>query len=407
MIADGCHVFAGGFSFGVMKEMTVPRQLEVHGLGRDTAKSAGLDFIEAGHWEDWPDPTPKACMLFGNPRCTGFSCVTGGHGEETHGAWSKPTVDIHQLCHYGVHHGYPIICWESVQQAMSTGRPLLDYLRDKLFVPNGYRIAHLLLNAASFGNSQHRKRYFFFAYKADKNFNIVPPVLPERHKTVGDVLLTEDLLNREVESSRFGKKDEYHADCYMKRCADEEALIPYLPHHVDLNMLARYDYEKLESLSAKYAMTWRYRNSDMPFSMHSIIRLDPDGPCPVISSSAGRFIHPTLDRPLTMRELALLMGWPSHITPLGYHPIGQIGKGICPEVGTWLAQQAKNYVNDIWGKEDWESSYDELKGEWVGRDYTSDEFGPPEKTFDLTTYSPAKPIIREREERIADVRFAK
>lgn len=387
MIADGCHVFAGGFSFGVREVMTVSRQLEVHGLGRHTVESQGIDFIMGSGDDDWPSKTPGACMLFGNPRCTGFSCTTAGHDEAVHGAWSKPTIDIHQLCRYGVKEEYPVICWESVQQAMTVGRDLLNHLRDELFIPAGYRIAHILLNAATFGNAQYRKRYFFLAYKNDKNFNIVPPPLPERHVTVGDVLLRDDLLAVDAQPARWGKKTVYGPDHYTDKTQDEWRIIPHLPPRWDLNRFAREKYDLLEKLSPKYAATWRERTSDMPFSMHSVYRLDKDGFCPVISSSAGRLIHPTLDRPCTVRELALLMGWPEGITPIGEKPIDQIGKGIVPAVGRWLAEQVQLYMNDHWGSEDWESSYSKATGQWHGNDC----YGAPEKTFHMTEYCPEKP----------------
>lgn len=386
-VADACHVFAGGFTFGVREVMEVPQQLEVHGLGQRTAEGAGINFIVGRDDTEWPARTPKACMLFGNPRCTGFSCTTAGHDEAVHGAWSKPTIDIHQVCNYGVRQGYDLICWESVQQAMTVGRPLLDHLRDEIFVPNGYRIAHLMLNAATFGNAQHRKRYFFMAYKKDRNFNIVPPPLLERHTTCGDVLLTPELLSIEAVPSRLHKKSNYHQDCFMDKTQDEWRIIPYLPPGWDINRFAREKTELLRMLSTKYYNTWMDRTSDMPFSMHSLYRLPKDGPCPVISSSAGRFIHPTLDRPCTLRELSALMGWPPDVRLQGDNPIGQIGKGIVPAVGTWLAQQAKLYMEDHWGSEDWESSYDPNSGLWHG----SDRHGYPEKTFELTRYCPEKP----------------
>lgn len=400
-VADGCHVFAGGFSFGVNKVIPVERQLEIHGLGRDTAKAAGIDFIEANHWEDWPLPTPKSCMLFGNPRCTGFSCMTAGYDETAHGAWSKPTVDIHDLCKYGIKNEYPLICWESVQQAMSVGRPLLDYLRDEMFVPNGYRIAHLMINAATFGNAQHRKRYFFMAYKADRNFNINPPDVVPRHTTVGDVILIPELLERDAQPARFTKKTRYSPDSYIWKTEEEERIIKVFPQGVDMNTFARHRLEIVRHYFPKAARQWDRRTSEMPFSMHCLHRLDPEYYCPVISGSAGRFLHPTLDRSITVREAARLMGWPADVVPIGDNPYGQIGKGVCPEVGTWLAQQALHYLNNDWGQDDWESSYDDRRGEWNGTDYTGHEIKPPEKTFDLTRYAPQKPVARKLEDRLA------
>lgn len=395
--ADGCHVFAGGFSYGVREVMEVPKQYEIHGLGRKTVEAEGIGWDQAADWTDWGDKSPNAAMLFGNPRCTGFSCVTAGYDESAHGAWSKPTKDIHQLCDHGIKQGYDLICWESVQQAMTVGRELLDYLRDEKFVPAGYRIAHLLINAASFGNSQHRKRYFFMAYKADKNFNILPPDIVTTHATVGDILAKITTDESRVTASRFNKNAVYDDHTRTLRGTEEERFFPHLPQGIDLNVIGRHYYDWLEKRSPIFARQWNLRTSDMPFSMHGIYRLDEFDFMPVISGSAGRFVHPTIDRTLTMGELSLLMGWPKGVTPKGDNPVGQIGKGVCPEVGKWLAEMAMMYINDDWGKEDWESSYDDQAGMWIGKNVP----GQVEKTFDMTRYAPARPIKREKEERLA------
>lgn len=388
MEALGCHVFAGGFTMGVREVFDVKTQLEIHGLGQATVESMGIDFVMGQSWQDWPRLSP--CFMFGNPRCTGFSCVTGGYGEDAHGPWSAPTRDIHDFCEYGIANDIPVMCWESVQQAWTTGRPLLDYLRDELFVPKGYRIAHLFINAATFGNAQHRKRYFFLAYKGDRNFNIVPPTPVDRHATVGDVLFDGDLEFREVNYSRFGKFA-YDENTAFDIRGEDARILPHLDQNQDMNGFARAHEDLLETLSPKYAEKWWCRTSEMPFSMHSLMRLDPQRFMPVITGNGFRFIHPTQHRSLTVGELCRLMGWPRGIVPRGPNPGAEIGKGICPEVGTWLARQVDHYMNNDWGAEDWASTYDARRGAWVGEESMN---GAAEKVFELTALCPEKPTNR-------------
>lgn len=396
MKALGCHVFAGGFTMGVREVFDVPAQLEIHGLGQETVEDVlGMEFVCGKYWEEWLDRKDliKDCVfLFGNPRCTGFSCVTAGYDESAHGAWSKPTEDIHQFMRFGIKAGIPVLCWESVQQAWTVGKELLDHLVETMCTPNGYRVCHLFINAASFGNAQHRKRYFFLAYKDDKNFNIVAPDIPERHATVGDIINKPHLVNAKAKGSRFKKRDVYDGDTYQERTKDEQAIMPYLGEGMCLNRMGHADGGVLfEKHAPKLADMWFTRTSAMPFSMHSLCRLEEDNYMPVISGSAGRFVHPKLNRPITLNEMALLMGWPEGVVPKGPNPVGQIGKGIVPAVGTWLAEQVKLYLADYWGKEDWETTYDDKKGEWVGRDFTGHPVAPPEKVIDLTRYCPPKP----------------
>lgn len=370
--AVGCHVFAGGFTMGVKRLMTVNEQLECHGFGLETARDVvGVECINCAS-EDWPKRSGH--MLFGNPRCTGFSSITGGYDDDTHGPWAKQTVDIHQLVDYGIANSFETIVWESVQQAFTTGHDLIKYLVEEKFAPAGYRIAHLFLNAASFGNSQNRKRYFFVAYKRGKNFNIVPPNIDHYYETVRSAIWDlRDRQTNEMESPHV-----YDRDSYIKLTPNEKAVLGRLPSGWNLNMLVKYDYDAMPD---DFKLKWDVRNSAMPFSMHCIHRLQWMRPFPTIHSNASRFIHPWRDRPITVGECATAMGWGDAI-PAGPKPFAQIAKGIVPDLGEWLTQQVIRYLDDEWGDEDWESSYCPVSGEWRGGDVD----GALEKTFDLTTY---------------------
>lgn len=381
MRALGVHVFAGGFTMGVMQRAEVIGQLEIHDFGRDTVeKQLKLPFINADRWEDWPKYS-DVDLVYGNPRCTGFSSMTSGYDDTIHGPFAKCTQDIRDLVEYGISIDAKMIAWESVQQAWSVGRPLLDVLVEQV-KEAGYRVCHLFLNAATFGNSQHRRRYFFFAYKRDKNFNVVPPPLLDRHATVRDFI--EAYQGYAVKEGRIWTAVDYDPDTYDKRTVDEKAAMPHLLPRESLNCLAR----RGGPLTPRYQERWDLRLSQIPFSLHSITRLDYDGSCPTLAGSCGALVHPELDRTLTVRELSRLMGWPEGITPMGPRPAAQIAKGICPEVGVWLAEQAQLYLNDHWGKEDWSSRWN---GEqWVG-DIFSDDIAPPdEKVINMTMYAPQK-----------------
>lgn len=406
--ALGCHAFAGGFTFGVMKVMRVDAHLEVFGLGKDTIEAVGLQYIQSdkeitdslvSENQIWPARHARdVSFLFGNPRCTGFSCLTGGCSKEAHGAWSKQTLDIHQLMRYGVANNIPVICWESVQQAYTVGKPMLNYLIDTLLIPNGYRVAHLFINASTFNNAQNRKRYFFLTYKADKNFNIkAPRDVPKKYRTVTDVILTDEFKKyTPIPGKPMATRALYTHDTYDARVAVDQLIIPYLPWNFDVNGLLRYYDPELEHLPSRYQDVWQTRTSEMPFSLHSLHRLHPLTKMPVISGSAARYVHPMLDRCITVRECARLMGWPKEIVPIGYSPFGQIGKGIVPAVGTWLAEQVVAYLDNEWGDADWESSYDEENGMWVGNRFEDDPIKPVEKVFNLTRYAP--PIIKKEQD---------
>jgi len=377
--AVGAHVFAGGFTLGVKEICDVACQLEVHDFGRHTCEEVvGVPFCNYDSFEKWPDMRGEAAWLFANPRCTGFSCITAGYDDSLHGPWAKQTIDIHDVCQYGVRHGFEAIIWESVQQAYSVGRPLLDHLRDELFVPADYRIAHLFLNAASFGNAQARKRYFFVAYKRDRQFNIAPPQIGANQPTCYDAI--GRLRDRECwEGDVNGRFLDYDANTYTSLTRDERAILPHLPTGWNANDVGAY---MPHLLPEKMRWQWDNRMSEAPFScMHVVTRLGWLRPFPTIHSSACRFIHPEFDRPCTVGEIASAMGW-GDLIPRGPRPVAQLAKGVVPAVGRWLAEQVVAYLDDEWGDQDWESSYDANRGCWVGEESR----GAVEKVFDMTQY---------------------
>lgn len=369
MKALGIHVFAGGFSHGVKQHFDVECQLETHGFGLDTARELfGVDSIncEAKKWPKLNDIS----FAFGNPRCTGFSTILSGYDDELHGPWSKQTCDIHEFSHYVVKHKIPIAIWESVQQAASTGKELLRYLIDKVYKKH-YRIAHVFVNAASCGNSQERRRYFFVAYSRDLQFNIVPPVLPKHHACAYDVLYE----TRNVKTN-IGTMSEYDEHSTLIKNENDLAVIPLLPNGWCLNLLARWNFDALPD---HYKDKFLFRTSNFPFSLHSVRRLSYFTPVPTLTSSCFAYVHPEVDRALTVGELAKCMGWPG--IPVGRAPTAQIAKGVVPAVGAWLAEQAKLCLEGAWGDEDWYSTWNGYR--WVG----DDAHGALEKTFNLTSYT--------------------
>ena len=381
--AVGIHVFAGGFTRGVIDAgWKVDHQLEVHGFGLETTQRMNAVNTINTPAAEWPPAKEMpALMAFGNPRCTAFSTITSGdryNESNAHGAWAKQTCDIHELCNYTAGN-YDFIVWESVQQAYKTGRELVDYLVKEVFYPKHYRIAHLFLNAASFGNTQQRKRYFFVAYRDCYRFNIEPPSISPYQDFLYDAIWSmRDRPTRE--SQLYNGADDYDYDCYTRLTDDEKHVVPNLPNGWDLGMMAKWG--GYEMLTPKQQLTWDWRASEMPFSMHGIYRLNWLRPSPTLHSSCARWIHPILHRPLTIGELCTIMGWPDGVIPAGPHPAAQVAKGICPSVGTWLARQVELSYEHHWGKDDWESSYCDKKCEWQGGDTDG-----LEKTFDLTRYT--------------------
>lgn len=371
LTAVGCHVFAAGFMGGVQKVMPVKMNIERHGFGLATAEKAWGIPVHNSHPSEWPRVAADA--LFANPRCTGFSCVTAGYSEDAHGPYAKQCQDIHDTMEYALGH-YPIIIWESVQQAYTVGKPLVDMLAERC-VAAGYRVAHLFVNAMTFGNAQNRKRYFFVAYPKDKQFNVSLPKIASHPIAVYDAIW--DLRHRDVNELNLHATADYTEDSHLKLTADEKAMVPILYTGADLNGSAPFLFHQMP---IKLQNQWKMRASDMPYSMHSISRMAWMCASPTLKNSSGRLIHPWLHRPLTVLELSTIMGWDR--IPVGRDPIGQIAKGVVPAVGEWLAQQCVSCLNDTWGGEEWDTAYDHRTASFIGKDTK----GQDVKEIDVTDY---------------------
>lgn len=340
MKAVGVHVFAGGFTMGVKRVMPVECQLEIHGLGKDTVEQIiGIPFIQTNDWKRWPKL--QTDFIFGNPRCTGFSTITSGYGDASHGDCARQNKDIWDLCRYGANVNAKIVAWESVQQAFSKGADLVKRLRRDVF-KSRYNIAHILLDASWWGSSQSRRRYFFVAYHKNIKFNTIS--FPnEQRPTIMDVLNTVTVET--LGPIKLDKNTAYLPGHHIDLTREEWDVVPHLPQDYCLNKFAHRHPDLLEKLSDKLYCTWLTRSSEMPFSMHTIVRPNPNKGCPTLSSTRSRLIHPTKNRPLTIAEFAALMCWPPGVYPIGPEPFAQLAKGICPPVGEWLAECVKASLN--------------------------------------------------------------
>lgn len=331
MRAVGIHCFAGGFTQGVRRVAEVECQLEVSDFGRRTVESLGVP-VHVDPEGRWIGAVERGIdLLYGNPRCTAFSCLSGGCSSRRRGPDAEPTTDIRQLCHYGRRHRATVVAWESVQQALSVGLPLVRD-EERRFLDAGYDVTHVLMTTADFGVPQNRRRYFFVASRVE--LRLVAP-LPVPRSLTSDVL--EPMVDRTVREVRnLARLECEDPDVSPALNPDERLVEPLLREGESLNHLCRFRWEELEQVSRRYADICLFRHSNLPFGLHGLKRLRWDAVCPTLHSGAKSFLHPRRPRKLSIAELAALMGW--HVTPLGTRPLEQIVKGIVPAVGEWLAR---------------------------------------------------------------------
>lgn len=332
--AVGVHAFAGGFTSGALSAgWRVREQLEVHELGSRTVESLGVRYRRADDYRDWElSGDVQAC--YGNPRCTSFSCLSAR--SNNHGPRGEATEDARQLVEFATSHKIAVIAWESVQQVTTVGRDMLDEMITRWYGPRGYRVAYVLHSPRDHKNSQWtRRRCLVVAYlRSGPPMNLEPPPT-ETDVTTMSVL--EPLMGVHVKYCGEDRDLTDRPDEWVvpRPISDHMAIIPHLLENECLNRLAR---RRPDLLTPHFRIRWETRTSRIPFSLFTIKRLKRDC-CRTISSGFINSVHPSLDRTVTVRETAALMGWPGNMLPLGKNPTGQVAKGVVPRVATWVANE--------------------------------------------------------------------
>lgn len=393
MRAIAVHTFAGGMLMGVRQAgFVVNRAYEPLDFGTQTLRES-LDVrkvVVVANVGRWKKPALRPELVFGNPRCGGFS----GLGSNTalpgaKGANCRQSIDAEQLCRWGVELRSPFVVLESVQNILNpNNRGFLERMMEDVF-GRKYKFAHVKHNAFSFDNPQFRKRYFFVAYRDGLTFNVKKFDVAKKFTTVRDVFSKLPDVP-DPPAVYLGRKDaRYGPDVRYRLSDDAEGVLKYIPQGQTLNNLhhARgpkfFDKIGLPNLAERS----RRARSDIPFGVANttLVRLHWDRGCMTLAGSSGLIIHPEYDRSLTVREIAALMGWPPDVIPVGQDPAGQIAKGIVPACGRWVAESVAASLNDEWD-DDLETTWDRRKRCFVD----TDADGKREKFIDLTWACPDK-----------------
>lgn len=191
----------------------------------------------------------------------------------------------------------------------------------------GYHVVHSVLYGPDFGLGQHRRRLVLMASRLGPLDMPRPTRTPEEYTTVRQVI------------------------GHLRRLKDGQA-DPEDPLHVASRLSDR---NRARARASKPGGTWRDWPPDLLLECHKKSsgksfesfygRMVYDEPSPTITtqpfnSGAGRFTHPDQDRALTLREAALLQGFPQNFVftapeePIYFSNVGKlIGNAVPPVFG--------------------------------------------------------------------------
>ena len=361
--------FAGGFTLGVVQagfELVGKRELKGgFGVANCEANRHLLGSrwqTEVSHEGEW---TPvDAELVFGNPPCSGFSVMSA---KTFRGADSKINHCMWAFVEYAARVRPQVAAFESVQQAYTSadGRVLMTSLRDRLDELTGWHwnLHHVLHNAYSVGGAAQRRRYFWVASRVP--FGVEEPDprtrLPLLRDVIGDLAqLGQTWLPQPYRAS---------ADPWAEpRRRTDGAVDGHVSLDIPLTrrirqLLDAVDWKPGEALGDVLSRYWdEYGRLPNGFDEEKIVknefrvgyttptRWNGDNPARVITGGALQMVvHPWLDRTITHREAARVMGFPDDwlIEPLrgrsGLHLTW--GKGITVDCGRWLGSWIKRALD--------------------------------------------------------------
>lgn len=348
MKAIDVHGFAGGMTLGV-----VQAGWELIGK-REGPGGFGVDLMEANRhlygdgWqaeavppEEWT-PDTRADLVFGNPPCSGFS----GLSPKSFRLKENVNHCMSDLVRFAATCQPETVIFESVQGAFRQGMPFMRALRAELEQLTGdtWGLWHVLHSAASVGAHAIRNRYFWVASKHPFGVDVPDPL---------EVWSTNRIL-RDLEGVPLDGSVEGHVD--LNFCAGIKRVNDLAAAVGDRWLAGENLQQAAAKLDSEYPESWYRTDGSLRLGVltkpsgYSPNRLKGHKPPPVMSGGAlSQRIHPNLDRLITPRECARILGFPDDfvLAPMlkGTSRLGYLGKGITVGVGRWIGQAAQNSLH--------------------------------------------------------------
>lgn len=366
--AVDCQGLAGAWTLGSVQTGRfdiVHRVSQPGGFG-DAAIDANRELLGDFDHEDPPAPewTPfTAAYVHGTPPCSGFSLMNASKGGNKRGPDSPINSCMRDLAEYGGRctgsdgkPGAEIIAFESVQQAFTTGRDLMQRLRALVEQESGqdYDLTHVMMSGSSIGAAQYRHRYYWVAHRVP--FGVDRPE-PRRVVTYGDALQDLEGLELQWHEQPTGqdpsdwaldkRRPDGLVDAHVCHQETKVRFVDLLGDVVDdwlpgesMKAAIRKQSSPPKTLLERFPYdetNWRdLRGWQWP------TRVRPDRPGYVIAGAgASKFVHYSEPRFLTIRELSRLMGypdswqWPSELSVDNVSKL--IGKCCPADSGRWIS----------------------------------------------------------------------
>lgn len=363
--------FAGGFTLGVVQagfQLVGKRELRggfgVANCDRNRHLLGDAWHAEAGDPTAWTVPHGGADLVFGNPPCSGFSVMSA---KEFRGVDSSINHCMWTFVDYVARVQPYVAVFESVQQAFTSGRDLMRRLRDRLDSSTGQRwtLYHVRHDVYELGGAARRRRYFWVASRIP--FGIEPPRV-HRRPTLSEVWADLDGLALTWQPQPYRRPGNWWTE-------SRRSEIGVVDGHVNLDtpltrrvrdLIDGVGWRPGESISQVCRRHWerhgRLPESFNPHVAQKIVKNDflmgfttptrwrGDAPGRVITGgSLVMVLHPHVDRTITHREAARVLGFPDDWRIRELRGVSGLpmtwGKGITVDAGRWIAGWVHNALD--------------------------------------------------------------
>lgn len=365
-----CQAFAGAFDLGMVQAgfEFVHKVEQAGGFGMPNCLAnrhlLGASWTyQVGEYRDWE--APHVDVIAANPPCSGFSPMTDNRHR---GMDSKINSCMWVLIEYAARVRPTILIMESVRQAYTGGRPLMQALRARLEELTGlrYGLYHVMQDALELGGAARRPRYFMVLSQVP--FGVEYPTI-HRYPKLRDVWadLHEHPLTWESQPyrrpatwwSEAPRRGSTTFDGHMNhRGLPIERAMDLMevanrnggwPPGWSIGRVAEHVYDTTGTLPASWQhMLPKLLRKKPRFHMGfaSITRWDAEKHGRVIMGSAlDMVLHPWEPRTITHREAARVMGFPDDwvIKRLKGHANLRAtwGKGITTHCGRWIGEWSR------------------------------------------------------------------
>lgn len=246
---------------------------------------------------------------------------------------------------------YGLLLRNKKQEILNILKPHMICVLDdiiQIYENIGYKVCYKILNSAWYGASTKRERLFIIAIRSDikEKFSFPLPIY-------NDDSITTKMDFEDINQIKF-KKPINLQKCLQKIDYSDKNDIDNIPMNHNAKTVARFKYIKPNQniQDSMHELPKELKISKF-YSRGNTMRLCFDELAPTLVPGHSNFpVHPTKHRSITVREAAVISGFPLNYKFFGSHTkrCEQVGNAVPPPLSFAIAKSVKEILEKIKGE---------------------------------------------------------